>query len=350
MTLALIVVWMLAAKWRAASPSERRSLAPLYVAGATSLLFVVAYAASQAPVFLTLAFASFAVTPFAFLAGLVRADLVALARDAQPDGPAGHAARAGTTCATRSPRALGDPGLAAGLLGPGPGPLRGGVRRAGGAPRGRRGRPGGDRDRRATAGAWPPSSTPRDLLEDAATVQAAGAATALLLENERLEAELRAHIVELRASRARLVEAGDTERRRLERNLHDGAQSRLVALALNLRLARGGLRGRLARRRARRRVDRRGPREPRRAARARPRDPSRRALRARPRARRALAGRPRAAARRGRRRPGRAACPRRSRPRRTSSSPRPSPTSPSTRTPIRRPCGCSAPTAGCCSR
>jgi len=42
----------------------------------------------------------------------------------------------------------------------------------------------------------------------------------------------------LRASRARLVEAADGERRRLERNLHDGAQSRLVALALNLRLAR----------------------------------------------------------------------------------------------------------------
>ena len=80
----------------------------------------------------------------------------------------------------------------------------------------------------------------RGLVEDAATVRAAGAATALLLENQRLEAELRAHIVELRASRVRLVEAGDTERRRLERNLHDGAQSRLVALAMNLRLARAG--------------------------------------------------------------------------------------------------------------
>jgi signal transduction histidine kinase len=43
---------------------------------------------------------------------------------------------------------------------------------------------------------------------------------------------------ELRASRARLVEAGDAERRRLERDLHDGAQSRLVALALLLRTAR----------------------------------------------------------------------------------------------------------------
>ena len=44
---------------------------------------------------------------------------------------------------------------------------------------------------------------------------------------------------ELRASRARLVEAGDAARRRLERDLHDGAQSRLVALALLLRTARG---------------------------------------------------------------------------------------------------------------
>jgi signal transduction histidine kinase len=54
----------------------------------------------------------------------------------------------------------------------------------------------------------------------------------------KLDAELRARLEELRASRARLVEAGDAERRRLERDLHDGAQSRLVGLALLLRTAR----------------------------------------------------------------------------------------------------------------
>ena len=54
----------------------------------------------------------------------------------------------------------------------------------------------------------------------------------------QLDAELRARLEELRASRARLVEAGDAERRRLERDLHDGAQSRLVSLALLLRAAR----------------------------------------------------------------------------------------------------------------
>jgi signal transduction histidine kinase len=54
-----------------------------------------------------------------------------------------------------------------------------------------------------------------------------------------LDHELAEKMEELRASRARLVEAGDAARRRLERDLHDGAQARLVALALLLRAARG---------------------------------------------------------------------------------------------------------------
>jgi signal transduction histidine kinase len=58
-----------------------------------------------------------------------------------------------------------------------------------------------------------------------------------------LDAELRASLGELRASRARIVEAGDAERRRLERDLHDGAQSRLVALKLLLSSARLRARG-----------------------------------------------------------------------------------------------------------
>jgi signal transduction histidine kinase len=53
-----------------------------------------------------------------------------------------------------------------------------------------------------------------------------------------LDAELHAKMEELRASRARVVQAGDAARRKLERDLHDGAQSRLVALALSLRSAR----------------------------------------------------------------------------------------------------------------
>ncbi len=65
-----------------------------------------------------------------------------------------------------------------------------------------------------------------------------GPAVRLGLENERLQAETLAHLEELRASRTRIVETGDAERRRLERNLHDGAQQRLLALSYDIRLAR----------------------------------------------------------------------------------------------------------------
>jgi signal transduction histidine kinase len=76
------------------------------------------------------------------------------------------------------------------------------------------------------------------LDDEPGLVRSAGAAVRLALERERLAAALRANVAELRASRIRLVDAGDAERRRLERNLHDGAQPRLVALLLNLNLAR----------------------------------------------------------------------------------------------------------------
>jgi signal transduction histidine kinase len=76
------------------------------------------------------------------------------------------------------------------------------------------------------------------LREEPGLVRAVAASAALALENERLEAELRARLDELQSSRARLVEVSMFERRRLERDLHDGAQQRLVALSLQLGLAR----------------------------------------------------------------------------------------------------------------
>ncbi|MGE0025840.1 MAG: sensor histidine kinase [Thermoleophilia bacterium] len=69
-------------------------------------------------------------------------------------------------------------------------------------------------------------------------LRAAGATAALALDNARLSADLGAQLVEVQAARRRLLEAGDAERRRLERDLHDGAQQRLVGLGLVLRLAR----------------------------------------------------------------------------------------------------------------
>jgi signal transduction histidine kinase len=69
-------------------------------------------------------------------------------------------------------------------------------------------------------------------------VNAAAAAAALAIDNERLKADLRARVEELRVSRLRIVEAADDARRRIERDLHDGAQQELLALALELRVLR----------------------------------------------------------------------------------------------------------------
>jgi signal transduction histidine kinase len=79
------------------------------------------------------------------------------------------------------------------------------------------------------------------LLGDEELVDEVAAAARLALENERLQAEVRARLEELRTSRARIVESADAERKRLERDLHDGAQQRLVGLALSVRLARAQL-------------------------------------------------------------------------------------------------------------
>jgi signal transduction histidine kinase len=65
-----------------------------------------------------------------------------------------------------------------------------------------------------------------------------GSAARLALENERLQAEVCSQLEALRLSRTRITERGDSERRRLERDLHDGAQQRLLALSFDLRLAR----------------------------------------------------------------------------------------------------------------
>jgi signal transduction histidine kinase len=74
------------------------------------------------------------------------------------------------------------------------------------------------------------------LDDDPELVEAVAAAAAITLDDARLQAESEERLAELRASRERLVAASDAERRRLERNLHDGAQQRLVSVALRLRM------------------------------------------------------------------------------------------------------------------
>ena len=81
------------------------------------------------------------------------------------------------------------------------------------------------------------------LLDDRQLVAEVIAAARLALENERLQAAVAVRIADLRESRSRIVAAGDLERKRLERDLHDGAQQRLVTLSLSLRLLRREIAG-----------------------------------------------------------------------------------------------------------
>jgi signal transduction histidine kinase len=76
----------------------------------------------------------------------------------------------------------------------------------------------------------------RSLHDEPELLDAVSAGAGIALENGRLQVELRARLEELKGSRGRVIEAGQQERQRLERNLHDGAQQRLIALSLELGL------------------------------------------------------------------------------------------------------------------
>jgi signal transduction histidine kinase len=83
----------------------------------------------------------------------------------------------------------------------------------------------------------------RALMDEPELLDAVTAAAGIAIEKSQLNVELQARIEELRGSRARIVEAGQRERQRLERNLHDSAQHRLVALSLQLSLLQEQLAG-----------------------------------------------------------------------------------------------------------
>ena len=227
---------ILARRRRAATPPQRRALAPvLWTGGAAFVVFAIAtgFDAAGAPQdFLErLSEAVLVAVPFGFLAGLLRSRL------AQASAMSGLVARLGQAPEPDALRAalaeaLGDPSLTLAYW----------------LPNTERFVDADGRSLTLADGSWTEvelegrriAAIVHDpsLADEPQLVRAAGAAAALALENQRLSAELRARIEELRASRARLVEAGDAERRRLERDLHDGAQSRLVALAVKLRFAR----------------------------------------------------------------------------------------------------------------
>jgi signal transduction histidine kinase len=229
-----------------ATPHMRRRLAPLLIAGAAAALRSVSEAVfSLVPRSNVEALTLFSIeeavqvaVPIALLLGLLgerlaRASVADLVRDLSGTPPADVAVPVG--------RALNDPTLEVAFWMP----SRRGYVDAQGRPY-----------ELPTAGARravtplapdgePVAALVHDpaLLEEPKLLDSVCAAARMSLENARLHAELQAQLLKVRESRSRLVSAADVERSRIERDLHDGAQQRLVALALDLRLAERDLAG-----------------------------------------------------------------------------------------------------------
>jgi signal transduction histidine kinase len=226
----LVAVFVLVvARWRAASAPLRRILAPVLVTGGAA---VVCFALASATGTTSLTWAGFSLLvaiPFGFLAGLLRARLgrqavSSLLAELEHDPAPGDLRDA-------LARALRDPSL---VLAYWVGEYDAFVDLDGHrlelVESGTRAVTVIDRGGRQLAALVHDAS----LREDPELLDAVAAAAGIALENAQLHAELRARVDELRGSSARILEATLTERQRLERNLHDGAQQRLVALALEL--------------------------------------------------------------------------------------------------------------------
>jgi len=230
-------VAILAHRWWAGTPPARRSLGPVLASGGACLvilaltIFVEPLSYRGGQVIGWAGAIAFSAVPFAFLLGLLRQRLDRSAVAQLVIELGGPAAQANLQAALS--RALRDPSVqiaywlpdAERYVDPGGRPMD----------------PPAEHDsRRATTTVdhhgervailvHDPS-----LLEDPELVHGVCAAAGLSLSNQRLQAQLRARLLELQESRTRIVEVGDAERRRLERDLHDGAQQRLVSLALDL--------------------------------------------------------------------------------------------------------------------
>jgi signal transduction histidine kinase len=239
------VLVILLQRWRRASPGQRRLLVPVYSAGAAVIVLLIVTVGLQASgadtwtldVLWIASLVPFGLVPYMFLATLVRARMIQTGAVGRLVARLGEAPGRGQL-RDELARALGDPtielvywlpdgerfvdsrGRTVQL--PAPGSGRGATRI--------------ERDGELVA------AIVHDALNFDRELDAIGAAAAIALENERLDAELRAKVAELRESRSRMLRIGLEERRRLERDLHDGAQQRLVSMALGMRLARDRMR------------------------------------------------------------------------------------------------------------
>jgi signal transduction histidine kinase len=242
---ALIVI--LVGRWRAARSSQRLALAPVYASGGLVMVMLgVWYAGLLAywdqdflDALEDARYVVLATVPFAFLFGLMRSRVAGAAVVSEVVARLGDTSRQRAMCKVLD-EALEGTSLELAYLYPG------------GEWVDAHGHPveippeGPDRvvtpveqdgERVAVIVHDPSLEDQREL------VQAVAATAQLAFENERLGTELSAKIEELSASRTRIVESGDAARRRLERDLHDGAQQRLVSLALSLRILRSRIDG-----------------------------------------------------------------------------------------------------------
>ena len=234
-TLSLFLV--LSLRWWRASPPLRRVLLPVLAGGATMLSFGALLAidlinGTRSQALLTMTLIVMATVPAAFVVGLLRSRFARVAVGDLVVGLQSDTApvqlRAAIARALRDPSAtlaywlpeFGNYGDLDGRLvilpaddGPQATTLI-------------------DRDGRHVAALM----HDRSLLNEPELLAAVTAAAGIAIENAQLHVELRARLEEVRGSRARVIEEGQKERKRLERDLHDGAQQRLVALALNLKL------------------------------------------------------------------------------------------------------------------
>jgi signal transduction histidine kinase len=242
-----MVLIRLVVRWRAASPPLRRIVSPLYVAGGALMamlvaVLVLALAGASKTVIDDVYYAMllpFGLVPYLFLGSLIRGRM--LRGGAVSELVARIGSGLGEEELRRAlARALGDPSLELAYWIPDSERYVDAEGRPIELPEPRSGRAASDviLEGRRTAAIIHDTH----LRDEPELVHAVGAAAALGLEKQRLEAELRARIEELREQRSRMIAVGLAERRRLERDLHDGAQQRLVSLALDLRLAQSSLR------------------------------------------------------------------------------------------------------------
>ena len=233
--LALAGLAVLALRWREATPAFRRVLAPVIAPGALVLVLIplllvsATFSGPHVETVRRLTFGALGAAPVFFLFGLLRSRLAVRPLVLSLGG-----ATAPGEVRDALARALRDPSLLVAYWLPESGHYVDAEGRRFTLP-----------DQEDDRGLTPVEHDGRriallvhdaSLADEPERLEAVAAAATLALENERLHAEVRASLAEIAESRARIVRAGDDERRRLERNLHDGAQQQLLALSVSLSL------------------------------------------------------------------------------------------------------------------